>query len=118
MDPLIKNSPADNDGDLSSFNLETPSASRSRRLSTIGRSFNSKSSYDNCYNHNESWEVQLGAGEIVNGLEKIILEMSVRDEVIAFIPSHLAYNNEGSGKQLLPAADLVVQVNLRGILSM
>jgi len=81
-------------------------------------SFTDKSAtvYGKCYEYTESWEVQLGVGEIVNGLEEVILSMSVGDEVKAFIPSRLAYGEEGLGQIVPPKADLVVQISLTGIL--
>jgi len=60
--------------------------------------------------------VQLGAGEIIDGLETIILSMSVGEEVIAFIPSRLAFGEAGLSNLVPPKADLVAQVTLQCIL--
>jgi len=80
-------------------------------------SYTAKSTiYGKCFDHTESWEVTLGAGEIVEGLEMVILNMAVGDEVIAFIPSHLAHGEQGLGKVIPPRADLIVQVNLQKIM--
>jgi len=80
-------------------------------------SYTTKSTiYGKCFDHTESWEVTLGAGEIVEGLEMVILNMAVGDEVIAFIPSHLAHGEQGLGKVIPPRADLIVQVILQKIM--
>jgi len=80
-------------------------------------SYTAKSSiYGKCVDYTESWEVTLGAGEIVEGLELVILNMSVGDEVIAFIPSRLAHGEEGLGRVFPPRADLIVQVHLQKII--
>jgi len=96
----------------------TPTRNLVKSHSLESASFTEKSAtlYGRCYEYTESWEVQLGDGEMVNGLEEIILSMSVGDEVKAFIPSRLAYGDEGLGALVPPKADLVVQVSLRGIL--
>jgi len=72
--------------------------------------------YGKCIGHVENCKVTLGEGEIIEGLEKIILEMSVGDEVIAFIPYHLAYGEQGRDQLIPPKANLVVQVLLQKIL--
>jgi len=96
----------------------TPTRNLVKSNSLESASFTEKSAtvYGKCYEYTESWEVQLGVGELVNGLEEIILSMSVGDEVKAFIPSRLAFGDEGLGQIVPPKADLVVQVSLRGIL--
>jgi len=80
--------------------------------------------YGGCYEYTENWEVQLGANEIFKGLEDIILKMSVGDEVIAFIPSKLAYikesvdtgmEAESIDTRIEANADLVVKVYLKSI---
>jgi len=82
-------------------------------LNQDSMSYTAKSTlYGKCFDHTESWDVTLGAGEIVEGLEMVILNMSEGDEVIAFIPSHLAYGEQGLGQMIPPGADLIVQVSL------
>jgi len=71
--------------------------------------------YGKCYQHTECW-LELGTGDVVEGLETIILSMSVGEEVIAFIPSRLAFGEKGLDQFIPPKADLVVQVGLRCIL--
>jgi len=72
--------------------------------------------YGKCVDYTESWEVTLGSGELVEGLELVILNMSVGDEVIAFIPSRLAHGEQGLGRVFPPRADLIVQVQLQKII--
>jgi len=71
--------------------------------------------YGQCYDYSESWEIQLGAGEVVQGMEEVILKMSVGDEVVAFIPSNLAYGEKGLNNMIPPNANLVVQILLKSI---
>jgi len=71
--------------------------------------------YGQCFDYSESWEIQLGAGEVVEGLEEVILKMCVGDEVIAFIPSNLAYGEKGLGNMVPPNSNLVVQIVLKSI---
>jgi len=71
--------------------------------------------YGKCFDYTENWEIHLGDGEVIKGVEEIVLKMSVGDEVIAFIPSKLAFGVKGLDNIIPPNANLVVQIVLRNI---
>jgi len=102
--------------DRETLTVHSPSTSQFKN-SNESRSITEKSTlYGKCFEHTESWELQLGKGEVIDGLEEILLSISVGDEVIAFIPSRLAFGNQGLDLMVSPNADLVVQVSLKSIL--
>jgi len=74
--------------------------------------------YGKCFDYTENWEIHLGDGEVIQGVEEIVSKMSVGDEVIAFIPSKLAFGKKGMGIIIPPNASLVVQIVLRNILKL
>lgn len=102
---------------LDTLTVHSPAAYPVKTISNESRSTTDKSMlYGKCYEHTESWVVQLGTGEVIDGLEEILLAISVGDEVIAFIPSGLAFGEQGLDQTVPPNADLVVQVSLKSIL--
>jgi len=98
---------------------KTKSTNTSERESDVSSTANllqlKTTVYGQCFDYSESWEIQLGAGEVVQGLEEVISKMSVGDEVIAFIPSNLAYGEKGLGNMVPPNTNLVVQISLKSI---
>lgn len=66
--------------------------------------------FDSSYERNKPLNFKLGYGQVINGLDLGVAEMSVGEEAIFIIPSHLGY---GSGRgEIPPFTPLIFEVKL------
>lgn len=52
---------------------------------------------------------------LIPGFKEGLLEMSIGDKATLFIPSHLAYGEQGAGDVIPPNSDLIFELELVGI---
>merc|ERR1719289_630214 len=68
-----------------------------------------------CFDQIDDFALQMGNGDNIVGLEKILLKMREGETILAYIPSHLAYGEEGGGDVIPPNSDLVFDLTLNSI---
>jgi len=68
-----------------------------------------------CFDQIDDYPFQMGSGDNIVGLEKILLKMKEGETILAFIPSHLAYGEQGGGDVIPPNSDLVFDLTLISI---
>jgi len=68
-----------------------------------------------CFDQIDDFGLQMGSGDNIVGLEKILLKMREGETILAYIPSHLAYGEEGGGDVIPPNSDLVFDLTLNSI---
>jgi len=68
-----------------------------------------------CFDEIDDYGLQMGSGDNIVGLEKILLKMREGETILAYIPSHLAYGEEGGGDVIPPNSDLVFDLTLNSI---
>jgi len=68
-----------------------------------------------CFDQIDDYGVQMGSGDNIVGLEQILLKMREGETILAYIPSHLAYGEEGGGDVIPPNSDLVFDLTLNSI---
>ena len=79
------------------------------RDGTTGRKF------DSSRDHNEPFEFQLGAGQVIEGWDEGVKGMRIGGTRKLFVPSRLGYGEKGAGESIPPNAALVFEVELLGI---
>ncbi len=55
---------------------------------------------------------KVGTGRVIAGMDEGILQMREGEEAVLFIPSHLAYGQQGAGNVIPPDTDLIFEVKL------
>lgn len=74
------------------------------------------SSFDNSYQRGKPFDFQLGAGQVIPGLEKGVMKMKVGEKATIVIPSPLAYGDKGMPQaKIAPYTTLVFDVELLGV---
>jgi len=68
-----------------------------------------------CFDQIDNYGFQMGSGDNIVGLEKILLKMREGETILAYIPSHLAYGEEGGGDVIPANSDLVFDLTLNSI---
>lgn len=73
-----------------------------------------------CFDESEDYEVEIGSGDNIVGLETVLCRMSLGERVLCVIPSPMAYGEEGAadgeGGMMIPQnADLVFDITLASI---
>jgi len=68
-----------------------------------------------CFDQIDDFGLQMGSGDNIVGLEQILLKMKEGETILAYIPSHLAYGEEGGGDVIPPNSDLVFDLTLNSI---
>jgi len=68
-----------------------------------------------CFDQIDEYEFQMGSGENIDGLERILLKMREGENILAYIPSKQGYGEEGGGDVIPPNSDLVFDLTLRSI---
>jgi hypothetical protein len=68
-----------------------------------------------CFDQIDDFQLQMGSGDNIEGLEKILLKMKEGENILAFIPSKKAYGEAGGGDVIPPNSDLVFDLTLVSI---
>jgi len=101
---------------MSADSLSPPSSTKVKVENSTSLLSVKSTQYGKCFDYTENLEILLSDGEVIQGVKEIVLKMSVGDEVIAFIPSKLAFGDKGLENIIPPNANLVVQIVLKNIL--
>ncbi len=68
--------------------------------------------FDSSHDRNQPFEFKVGAGSVIQGWEKGLLNMQVGGTRRLVIPADLAYGNKGVGNIIPPNATLVFEIEL------
>ena len=71
--------------------------------------------FDSSLDRNEAFSFTLGAGQVIAGWDKGVLDMKVGQKVKLSIPSDMGYGEYGAGGVIPPSADLIFEVELLAI---
>lgn len=70
---------------------------------------------DESYKRGEPFEVVVGRGEIIDGLDSLFPQLRVGDKATVFIPSDLAYGEKRMGNAIPPNANLKFEVSMEEV---
>ncbi|KAG7317070.1 hypothetical protein KOW79_019368 [Hemibagrus wyckioides] len=70
---------------------------------------------DASYNYGKTYDVVLGAGQVIIGMEQALLEMCVGEKRKVVVPPHLGYGERGVDGEVPGSAVLVFDIELVGV---
>jgi len=68
--------------------------------------------FDSSYKRNETFDFELGAGQVIDAWEEACSEMNEGDKVTLIVPSKLAYGAEGFSNLIPPYSPLIFEIEL------
>lgn len=68
--------------------------------------------FDSSYKRNQPFSFQIGRGQVIKGWEEGVLGMREGGKRWLWIPSYLAYGEQGAGDAIPANADLIFEVEL------
>jgi len=69
-----------------------------------------------CFDSSDNYDISIGSGDTIEGLETVLQRMQAGERVICVIPSKLGYGAEGAGEGMIPPnADLMFDLTLTSI---
>lgn len=71
--------------------------------------------FDSSYDNNRTFSFKLGAGQVIQGFDMMVLGMKPGGKRKATIPPEFGYGARGAGGAIPPNATLVFEVELIGI---
>ncbi len=71
--------------------------------------------FDSSVDRGQPFSLTIGAGQVIQGWDAGIIGMKIGEQRRLFIPSELAYGEQGAGELIGPNADLVFDVELISI---
>jgi FKBP-type peptidyl-prolyl cis-trans isomerase len=72
--------------------------------------------FDSSYLRTESFRTRIGLGQVIRGLDEVLLDMQPGERRTAIIPSNLAYGTDGAAGVIPPDADLRFDIELIAII--
>jgi FK506-binding protein 1 len=73
------------------------------------------SKFDSSYDRKTPFQFKIGRGDVIQGWDEGVPQMSLGEKAILHIPSDLGYGAQGAGGVIPPNADLDFEVELLGI---
>lgn len=73
------------------------------------------SKFDSSVDRGEPFSFTIGVGQVIQGWDKGVMQMSLGEKAILRIPPELGYGSRGAGNAIPPDADLVFEVELLAI---
>jgi len=70
------------------------------------------SKFDSSVDRGQPFEFQIGIGQVIQGWDQGVIQMSLGEKSMLHIPSSLGYGERGAGQAIPPNADLVFEVEL------
>ncbi len=70
--------------------------------------------FDSSVKRNQPFRFQLGRGMVISGWDQGVSSMKRGEVCYLFVPSHLAYGQQGAGGAIPPNTDLIFQIELLG----
>jgi FKBP-type peptidyl-prolyl cis-trans isomerase FkpA len=71
--------------------------------------------FDSSYDRNSTFKFKLGAGQVIQGFDMMVLGMKPGGKRKATLPPEFAYGERGAGRDIPPNATLVFEVELVSI---
>jgi peptidylprolyl isomerase len=73
--------------------------------------------FDSSYLRTEPFRTRIGIGQVIRGLDEVLLDMQPGERRTAVVPANLAYGSDGAAGIIPPDADLRFDVELVAILN-
>lgn len=96
---------------------EVATAGAELAMHYVGVSWSNGREFDSSWSRNETFEFQLGAGQVISGWDRGIEGMRVGGRRRLTIPPDLAYGRQGAGGVIGPNETLVFVVDLEWVRS-
>jgi peptidylprolyl isomerase len=81
----------------------------------VGVSHSTGKEFDSSWNRNDTFDFQLGGGQVIAGWDRGVVGMKVGGRRKLVIPPHLGYGDRGAGGVIKPGETLVFVVDLVGV---
>ncbi|WP_433241930.1 FKBP-type peptidyl-prolyl cis-trans isomerase [Streptosporangium sp. CA-135522] len=81
----------------------------------VGVAFSTGEEFDASWNRGDTFEFQLGGGQVIAGWDQGVAGMKVGGRRRLTIPPHLGYGNRGAGARIKPGETLIFVVDLLGV---
>jgi len=113
VDPHLGPAPSDlviDDISVGSGDLAT--AGQTATVHYVGVSASSGAQFDASWDRGETFQFQLGAGQVIKGWDQGVAGMRVGGRRRLVIPAHLGYGERGAGGVIAPGETLIFVVDL------
>ena len=81
----------------------------------VGVSHSTGKEFDSSWNRNDTFDFQLGGGQVIAGWDRGVVGMKVGGRRKLVIPPHLGYGDRGAGGVIKPGETLIFVVDLIGV---
>ena len=81
----------------------------------VGVAWSTQRQFDASWDRNETFEFQLGAGQVISGWDQGVAGMKVGGRRRITIPAHLGYGSQGAGGVIKGGETLVFVVDLLNV---
>jgi peptidylprolyl isomerase len=81
----------------------------------VGVAHSTGREFDSSWNRNDTFDFQLGAGNVIQGWDQGVAGMKVGGRRKLVIPPHLGYGDRGAGGAIRPGETLIFVVDLVGV---
>ncbi len=73
--------------------------------------------FDSSYDKGKAFQCVIGTGRVIKGWDQGLMGMKVGGKRELFVPSNLAYGEQGMGKNIPPNSDLSFEIELFEVLT-